>query len=198
MTPTPLLRRGMAALALGCAAFGAQADAFSLSGNARFHTDVVRIDFQVGAASEVRLWTDSWQSGLNFDPLLAVFDPLTLVGFNDDDDTIAAGQGYYDAGLVFSQLAAGHYRLTLSAAPNEPLGPGWADGFSFDGQAPIRIARWDQPGRDIDANDQKGSFWQVNLSGVTQATVVPEPGSLALMLGGLGALIGLSRRRRKH
>lgn len=198
MTHTLLSRRSLAAFALACSALGAHASEFSFSGLAQYHTDVVRIDFQLAASSDVRLWTDSWQAGLNFDPLLALFNPLSLVAFNDDDDSVAAGQGYYDAGLAMTQLAAGRYRLTLSAAPNEPVGPAWADGFAFDGQTPIRIARWDQPSRDIDANDQKGGFWQVNLSGVSQAAVVPELSTLALMLGGLLAVTRLSRKGRER
>jgi hypothetical protein len=196
MTITSRLHRGLTALALASAAVAAQADAFTFSGQARHHNDVVRIDFRLSAASDVQLWTDSWQSGLNFDPLLAVFNPLTLIALNDDDDTVAGGQGYFDAGLALPQLAAGRYRLTLTAAPNAPIGTAWADGFAFDGQAPIAMAKWDQPSRDINANDQKGGYWQLHLNGVTQAAVVPEPTTLALLLAGLLAVIRITRRTR--
>ncbi len=196
MTLIPRLRRGLAALALASTAVAANADAFTFSGQARHHNEVVRIDFRLSTAADVRLWTDSWQSGLNFDPQMAVFNPLTLIARNDDNDAVAFGQGFYDAGLVLTQLAAGRYRLALTAAPNDPVGPAWADGFAFDGQAPIAIAKWDQPSRDIDANDQKGGFWQLHLNGVTQAAVVPEPTTLALLLAGLLAVIRLTRRTR--
>lgn len=188
--------RALAALTLALAATGSQATDFSFSGQMAFHNDLVQIDFTVDAPGVVKLWTDSWQSGLNVDPMLSLFNgSLSLVASNDDDDSIAAGQGFYDAGL--SLPLAGAYRLTLSAASNVALGPTLSNGFTYSADAPIRLADWVQPSSDINLGDQKGGAWQVHLSGVTLAAAVPEPQSLALLLAGLLG-VGLVARRRPH
>lgn len=174
------------------------AASFSLSGQAAFHNDVVMINFSVNAPGAVRLWTDSWMSGTNFDPYLSLFSASgALIGINDDAaDDFGPGPGFFDAGLLLA-AQPGSYRLTLTAAPNAPTGPQLLNGFAFDAETPIAIGNWDQPGYDINANDQKGTFWQLQLQGVDLAAVVPEPTSLALMFSGLLALLHLARRNKR-
>ena len=196
MTSTPQnpLPRALAALTLALAATSQAAD-FSFSGQMSFHNDLVQIDFTVDTPGVIRLWTDSWQGGLNFDPMLSLFNrSLSLVASNDDDDSIAAGQGFYDAGL--SMPLAGAYRLTLTAASNDALGPNLSNGFAYSADAPIRLTDWVQPSSNINLGDQKGGAWQVHLSGVTLAAAVPEPQSLALLLAGLLGLGWVAYRRR--
>lgn len=194
-TPQHRLPRALAALTLALAAACSQAADFNFSGRMAFHNDLVQIDFTVGAPGVVRLWTDSWQGGLNLDPLLSLFNSgFSLIASNDDDDTVAAGQGFYDAGL--SLPLAGSYRLVLSASSNDALGPTLAAGFTYSADTPIRLADWVQPSSDINLGDQKGDAWQLHLSGVTLAAAVPEPQSLALMLAGLLG-VGLVARRRR-
>ncbi len=172
----------------------AQAAVTTVSGQITFHNDVVQIDLNVpAAASDVKIWSDSWLSGLNFDPTAAFWrksgNDYSLVAEVDDDDTIAAGQGFYDTGFSFPLLAAGAYRLTLGAAVNAAVGTLLSQGFLYDGQAPIALTDWNQPTYDPNANDQKGGFWRVNVSGGDVVNSVPEPTSWMLVALGLSGLM---------
>jgi hypothetical protein len=190
----------LAATALPLLALQAQAADFSFSGHSTYNTDIVQVRFTLDQdATQVNLWTDSWQSGLNFDPTLTLWAKqgadYVKVAENDDDATVHAGQGFYDSGLALQNLTAGQYLVTLGAAPNYANGSLLSGGFAFDGSTPIQIAQWDQPSYDINANDQKGTFWRLQLSGVDAASAVPEPSSLALLLAGAGVWMSLPRRR---
>ena len=200
------LSHALVVASLGTVTLTAQAADFTFSGNVAFNTDVVNITFDLASAStNVDVWSSSWQSGLNFDPTAAVWarsgNGYTLLGEVDDDDTVGAGQGAFDAGLHFASLAAGQYLVTLAASPNYANGSVLAAGFRLDGSVPIRIADWTQPGSNPNFPDQKGTFWQVNLSNVSQAAVivpvVPEPSTWLLMALGLAACgAGAARSRR--
>ena len=151
----------------------------------------------------MRLWTDSWNSGQNFDPIAALWrrvgSDYELVLEVDDDDTVAPGQGYYDTGMAFTDLAAGNYLFTVGASFLEPFAAGtWlSQGFVQDGSTPIALAQWNQPSYDPNLNDQKGGFYSIRLTGVDAATLspVPEPQSYAMLLAGIGLLAGIARRR---
>jgi hypothetical protein len=198
----PLSARLLGATALLLAAATAQADDYTLSGDLAFHNSVVQIDFTLAAAgTDVRIWTDSWLSGLNFDPATALWSlsgaDHQLIAVVDDDDSVGPGQGYYDSGFLLPTLAAGQYRLTLVAASNEPKGTLLSQGFVYDQQAPIAIGQWNQPGYDPNANDQKGTFWRLHFAGVDTVSAVPEPASCALLLGGLLGVLGVRAAGRR-
>jgi hypothetical protein len=192
------LKHAAAAFSLALATLGAHAADATFAGQLVYDTDVVRIDFTLASAANVTFWTDSWQAGLNFDPTLSMFDATGhLIATGDDTPDFAAlhaGQGGYDSDIEAS-LAAGHYILTLSASGNDPLGLTLADGFSLAGTAPILLSEWNQPSYDINKNDQKGGFWELRLSGVDTASVVPEPAPALVLLGGLALLAARLKRR---
>lgn len=195
--PVPFL---CAVAALSWFASGAQAASFDFSGNIANHNDVVRIEFTLASDTlDVRLWTDSYRGGVNFDPTIAVFSRASgnLLEDNDDNPFVASTQTLRDGGITFDALAAGSYLLTVAAYPNGPVGPvgtSLASGFKLDGQAPIPIASYLQP----DDKVVRGSFYSVHLSGVTTAAVspVPEPASYALLLAGLAAVGAAAACRR--
>jgi hypothetical protein len=193
----PTLKQAAAAISLALTALGAHAADATFTGQLAYDTDVVRIDFTLASAGSVAFWTDSWQAGLNFDPTLSMFDAAgnLIVTGDDTPDPAAlhAGQGGYDSDIE-ATLAAGHYILTLSASGNDPLGLTLADGFSLAGTPPVLISEWNQPSYDINKNDQKGGFWELRLTGMDAASVVPEPAGSATMLAGL-MLLGLRVKR---
>ena len=201
------LARASAASVLLSSALAVSAADFTFSGNVVYNTDIVEITFTLNAdATNVKVWTDSFQGGVNYDPITALWrrsgSDYVLIDEDDDNDTIAPGQTYYDSGFEVASLAAGEYLFTVGAYPNFAYGTMLSEGFEFDhdGTMQVPIADWCQPASDGCTN-QKGTFWRVNLSGVDSAEpppvgVVPEPETYALMLAGLAAMGYFSRRRR--
>ncbi len=190
-----MLRNLLFFTALLCAG-SANAALFNVTGNISYHNDVVFIDFSLdNDATDVRVWTDSFQSGTNFDPITALWDGAgNLINENDDNSSInPATQSTYDSGFALDFLAAGDYTFSIATYNNYALGSTVSDGFRYDAAAPILLSDWCQPANDCNM----GSYWSVWLDGVDSAsgggTPVPAPSPLLLM--GLGGLMLLLRRR---
>jgi hypothetical protein len=178
---------------------------FGFSGNIANHNDVIQINFSLAsAATNVAVWTDSFMSAVNFDPITSVWSQsgsdYSLVGQNDDNASIRPGQTYFDSGLTFASLAAGNYLFTIGTYANFANGSLLSQGFSYDGQTPISLSTWCQPA----SHCGMGTFYNVHLSGVdsaenntpgTPVSAVPEPETYAMLLAGLG-FIGFMARRR--
>jgi len=178
---------------------------FDFSGNIANHNDVIRINFSLASdAANVDVWTNSFQNAVNFDPITSVWvqsgSDYTLVGQNDDNASIRPDQTYYDSGLTFASLAAGNYLFSIGTYANFAAGTLLSEGFAYDGQAPIPLSDWCQPA----SHCGMGTFYDVHLSGVdsaqnntpgTPVSAVPEPQTYAMLLGGLGLLGFMARRR---
>ena len=172
---------------------------FNFTGEIEYHNDIIYTYFTLeNDAVDVRVWTDSFQSGANFDPITALWDANgNRLAENDDNASInSATQTFYDSGFLLPTLVAGDYIFTVAAYNNWSTSSLLSDGFKFDSEQPIVLSDWAQP---ANTNNLRGAEWSVWLDGVDSATVspIPEPSTYALMLGGLG-LVGFMAHRRKR
>ncbi|GHU00509.1 hypothetical protein FACS1894154_09650 [Betaproteobacteria bacterium] len=196
-----LLSTALVAAGLLAVALPSQAATFHFTGNITYHNDVITIPFTLDAdATDVRVYTDSFLSSLNFDPITALWGgDGTRLAQNDDNANINPSvQTWYDSGFYLPTLAAGDYFFTVATYNNWAVGTNISAGFIFDNQTPILLSDWNQPA----SHYNMGSQWSVWLEGVSSATnpnppgaAVPEPSLLALL--GLGLMgLGASRLRK--
>ena len=178
----------LAASLLALAALATQASQIVVNGRIAEDNDVVRVGFHLDDDSlNVKLWTNSFKHGLNFDPAIALWSLATgnLIDSNDDNPFIHKGQTLYDAGLWLDSLAAGDYLVTLTTSGNAPVSDRLGDGFQLDHAAAMPLS-------DV------GGHYSLHFKGVDGVTPmpspVPEPTPLALLAAGLGVVAWVSRR----
>jgi hypothetical protein len=197
-----LIAKKILVAALAVASTAASAATFHFTGNIANHNDVIQTTFTLdAAATNVRVWTDSFQNATNFDPITALWNATTgeLISQNDDNPNVNPGtQTYWDSGFNIASLDAGTYYFTVATYNNFANGSNIADGFLYDNQAPIALSNWCQPANHCNM----GTYWSVWLDGVSSAVnpdnnQVPEPATLGLAALGLAGL-ALSRKRKNN
>jgi len=171
----------------------AKAATINFTGNIDYHTDVVYFYFTLLAdATNVRVWTDSYMDGANFDPITALWTSTgDLIDENDDNSSVnPATQTIWDSGFTLPFLAAGDYIFTVTTFDNFAQGSTLADGFLYDGATPIPIE---------DFWVQAPGYYSVWFDGVDSAShPVPEPASMTLLGMGMAGLVVRRMRKRSE
>jgi hypothetical protein len=204
--------RLLAAMALLATSGAIQAANFSFTGLFTRDDDVQFFSFSVGAPSSVTFRTYSYAGGTNaagtviprggFDPVLAVFGSTgALIGQNDDGAGVPTdlSGAAYDT-LLTLNLAAGAYWVSVMQYHNFANGPTLFDGFMQSGNFTAGFGCAAGIFCDVSGNSAYNSRtgnWAFDILNVADATttVIPVPAALPLMLGGLGLLAWVARRR---
>jgi hypothetical protein len=150
-----------------------------------------------------------------FDPVLTVFDcgivcgldSSTYVDSNNDGTGVATDPvtgNAYDSLLVLGGLDPTHmYALVLSENDNTYIGPTFGDGFSQSGRGNFTSVENGcgdgNPFCESPFVSPRTGQWAVDILDVGGATdaAAPEPGSMLLLLTGIGA-VALLRRQVKQ
>lgn len=152
------------------------------------YDDVIITEFIVSSDQMVSAWTDSFDSGLNFDPITALWaSDGSFIAQNDDNDTInPLTQTYYDSGIQ-QFLTAGTYYFTVSVFDN------------FANES-LNILSGTSPfdGGCNGCTSGPGLYYSQWFDGIESAIVtndIPEPTSIALLALGLAGF-GFSRKNK--
>jgi hypothetical protein len=175
----------LAAFAAGLVAFSAagRAETRVFEGTIPSSRDVVRLPLTLSTdLTNAVLWTDSFQDGLHFDPILALWRDGVLLEQNDDH-MLMPGQTVYDSSLLFGHLHAGTYLVTIASYANFANGELLSGGFRYDDPAIEPNPLYNC----VPGGDCPGNYWRLNLSD-GPIPQVPELATTALWMAGLGLL----------
>ena len=169
---------------------------FNLSGTFNTDDQLQLFYYSVANTALVSISTTSFATG-GFSPVLTVFDSTGAFQFDN--------QGYgtnTDATLSWNSLAGMKYLVVLTQYDNVSPGPGYnfSDGFSeqgngnFTADLPFNLPT---PGGSflLPGGEQRTNQWAVTFSSDEETlTLVPEPGTVGLWLGGITLLAAWKRR----
>jgi hypothetical protein len=213
-----VLQKGLCIAALlFCAAQASFATIITFSGNLATDDDLVTFYYTVQSAGPVNIYTTSFAQETGFAPIITVFDSLgDLVNSNDGSTTNPGSCGIrgtdpgtglcWDAVVSWGSDANVQYSVVLSQWGNDALGSTLAAGFretedtfnspNYTGQPP-----WSVLGGSFrlpDGQTQRTSAYTIvfEADDAQGLTVIPEPASGLLLLGGV-ALVAWKKTRKK-
>ena len=164
---------------------------FDFSGNFTRDDQVLQFAVPVGEASQVTVFTSSWNDG-GFDPILAIFDSAGNLVIEQDDggrtgSASSNGVSYdYDVYDTFFEvdLEAGDYTLTIQQYDNFAAGSTLGEGFTQQGNPNFTFdedfggATQPMFNGVFEDIDPRQSFYDIHFTGVDGEVVViggPDP-----------------------
>ncbi len=189
----------VAVIAAALVSTSASASTLFSQGIFKNDNDKATVSFTLAKTSNVDLVSLGFAGGTSatgrtiaaggFDSILSLYDAVgNLIVDNDDgaNANVDATTGRAADAELMRTLAAGTYTVYLTQWSN--FGPlQLANGFAFDGVPDFRSGFVDISGA------QRTGAWAFDIRG---AAFVPEAGSTAMLLAGLGLLGVVARRRR--
>ena len=190
---------------------------YDFSGTFLVDNEIVLIEFVVGQQSTVTIFTSSWDDG-GFDPIMGLWDADGM-RIMEQDDGLVTGSDIsngivYDFGdwdnYITTTLDAGTYYMSVGQYNNYSNTVNLTDGFWFDNDPQFTknqgIGNGDAdyfnganyPGQ---SNYRTGD-WNIHVTDVCNAHLipyspVPEPGTVTLLLAGLGFAGAFWRKRTR-
>ncbi len=205
---TRTIRTIILSLAVSFVGLSAHAADFDFSGTFTSDNDVLMFQFTVGSTSDFTIFSSSWldgDSGLGFDPILAIWDSNGINIFEQDDggvegSTMSNGV-LYDHGVwdtyFTTTLAAGNYTATVAQFDNFANSTLLSDGFQHDGNPnftfDLGYGTQDLFNGVWSGTDARTGDWAFHILNIDTA-VVPLPAALPSLIFALMSL-GFLRRR---